>query len=580
MMSIENSAVLHRPMFLLATTAALVGCVNPTRPAPEAVSVAPVSQCTALSAYPLPVTLPGAKSGIRSSQLVSAANGLPEHCAVEAEINRRIGSDGQPYAITFILRMPTQTWNGRFFMGGGGGTNGVLTDPVQRLKEGYATIGTDGGHDNKINNLPQAGGTAAFGVDHEARVDFAYRAYDLVTQSGKALVHRFYQRAPQKSYFMGCSEGGREALLMSQRFPEHYDGIISGAPVLHLPLGPMSGIYTTQLFAALAKRSGHQLPNGDPALGMTYSDQDLMLMRHAVLNACDALDGLADGIVDNQTACTAERVAPALEAVQCTTAKTDQCLSADQISTMKKAYLGTFDSRGTPLYSDWQWDAGVGGLNGKTFNPSWRSWWLGSHSSERNNAIKLTFATAEAVIYTTPPLLPISSADVLRYSLSYNFDSEPVKLFTTTAQYPESTASMTFTDSPDLARFRSHGGKLMVYHGASDSSISVKDTLRWYTQMSHRMGTDTGDFARMYVVPGMAHCSGGPATDSFDMLPQLVAWVEKGTAPDAVTAKASNPGYFNTSQRTRPLCPQPKQARYKGHGDINMAENFSCMNVD
>ncbi len=567
-------------MVLLASATTLSGCINPSFQTSASAPAVPVTQCQALSSHPLPVTLPGAQSGIRSSRLVSAANGLPEHCAVDAEINRRIGTDGQPYAIKFILRMPTQTWNGRFFMGGGGGTNGVLTDPVQRLKEGYATIGTDGGHDNKINNLPQAGGTAAFGVDHEARVDFGYRAYDLVTQSGKALVHRFYQRAAQKSYFMGCSEGGREGLLMSQRFAQHYDGIIAGAPVLHLPLGPLSGIYTTQLFAALAQRNGHSLPDGEPALGMTYSDQDLMLMRNAVLNACDALDGLTDGIVDNLKACTAERVAPALAAVQCAGAKRDQCLSADQIATMKKAYSGTFDSRGTQLYSDWQWDAGVGGHNGKTFNPSWRSWWLGSHSSERNNAIKLTFATAEAVIYTTPPLLPVGSADVLRYSLSYNFDSEPVKIYTTTAQYPESTASMTFTDSPDLARFRSHGGKLMVYHGASDSSISVKDTLRWYSQMSHRMGANTQDFARMYVVPGMAHGSGGPATDRFDMLPQLVDWVEKGTAPDSVTAQASNPGYFNTNQRTRPLCPYPKQARYKGNGDINAAENFSCNDVD
>jgi feruloyl esterase len=511
--------------------------------------------------------------------LVAAGDSLPEHCAVRAQINRRVGTDGQPYAIELIQRMPTSTWNGRFFMGGGGGTNGVLVDPVQRLKEGYATLGTDGGHDNKINNLPQAGGTAAFGVDHEARVDFGYRSYDLVTQAGKAMVSRFYQRAPQKSYFMGCSEGGREALLMSQRFPEHYDGIVAGAPVLHLPLGPLSGIYTTQLFAGLAQRSSQQLANGDPAIGMTYSDKDLMLMRLAVLNACDTQDGLADGIIDNQAACTAERVAPALAALQCGGAKTEQCLSADQLGTMKKAFQGSFDSRGTQLYSDWQWDAGISGFDGKTFNPSWRSWWLGSHSRERNNAIKLTFATAEAVIYTTPPRLPISAADVLPYSLSYSFDSEPIKLFTTTDRYPESTASMTFTDSPDLARFQSRGGKLMVYHGASDSSISVNDTLRWYTHMSRRMGRTTPEFARMYVVPGMAHCGGGPATDSFDMLPQLVAWVEKGVAPDAVTAKASNPGYFGVSQRTRPLCPYPQQARYKGAGDINLAENFTCSDV-
>lgn len=532
--------------------------------------------CSRLAQISMPVTLKDAKSAVLSSQLIASGNGLPEHCAVKAEINRRIGTDGKNYAINLMLRMPTTAWNGRFFMGGGGGTNGVLIDPVNRLKEGFATIGTDGGHDNQVHNDPRAGGTASFGIDHEARVDFAYRSYDLVTQAGKNLVKAFYQRPANKSYFMGCSEGGREALLMSQRFPEHYDGIISGAPVLHLPLGPMSGIYTTQLFAGLAKKEGQLLANGDPAIGMTYSDKDLLHVRKAVLNACDAEDGLMDGVVDNQQACSTEKVSPHLLALQCSGEKNDSCLSAAQISTLKKAYEGSFNSKGTQLYSDWQWDAGVGGFDGKKFNQSWRAWWLGAHSKERNSAIKLTYATAEAVIYTTPPLLPIGAAEVLSYSLNYNFDSEPIKLFTTTAKYPESTGSMTFTDSPDLSRFEKHGGKLMVYHGASDSSISVKDTLQWYTNMSHRMAGKATEFSRMYVVPGMAHCSGGPATDSFDMLPQMVNWVEKGVAPQAVIARASNPGYFNVGHRTRPLCPFPQQARYKGFGDINAAENFSC----
>ncbi|NBS74509.1 MAG: tannase/feruloyl esterase family alpha/beta hydrolase [Betaproteobacteria bacterium] len=554
----------------------MVGCVNSPTQFNGVSTVNFADSCQQLAQVSMPVTLPEAKSAVISSQLILNANGVPEHCAVKAEINRRIGTDGKLYAINLMLRMPTTSWNGRFFMGGGGGTNGVLIDPVNRLKEGFATLGTDGGHDNQVHNDPRAGGTAAFGVDHEARVDFAYRAYDLVTQAGKDLVKAFYQRHAKKSYFMGCSEGGREALLMSQRFPEHYDGIISGAPVLHLPLGPMSGIYTTQLFAGLAKKQGHILSNGDPAIGMTYSDQDLMLVRKAVLDACDAEDGLKDGIVDHQTACTAEKVSPQLTAMQCSGKKDENCLSSEQIATLKMAYLGSFNSKGTQLYSDWQWDAGVGGFDGKNYNASWRSWWLGSHSKERNSAIKLTYATAEAVIYTTPPLLPIGASDVLNYSLNYSFDTEPIKLFTTTTQYPESTASMTFTDNPDLSRFEKRGGKLMVYHGASDSSISVKDTLRWYTQMSHRMGGRAPEFSRMYVVPGMAHCSGGPATDSFDMLPQMVDWVEKGVAPKAVIAKASNPGYFNVTQRTRPLCPFPLHARYKGTGDINVAENFSC----
>jgi feruloyl esterase len=169
----------------------------------------------------------------------------------------------------------------------------------------------------------------------------------------------------------------------------------------------------------------------------------------------------------------------------------------------------------------------------------------------------------------------------LPFSLAYNFDTDPVKIYGTSAPgvtpaYRPSSASMYFTDATDLSPFKRRGGKLMVYHGGADSSVSLNDTLRWYEGVARQMGGSAQDFARMYVVPGMNHCRGGPATDSFDMLPQLVQWVEAGTAPDSVLAKASNPGYFNVGARSRLLCPHPQQARYKGAGDINDATSFRC----
>jgi pimeloyl-ACP methyl ester carboxylesterase len=439
------------PMVLSALASACGGNDAPAAALPTAADLA--TACPGLSAAAVAQALPVAKTNLTKAALVAATATAPEHCQIDGEINRRTGIDGQSYAIRFRLRMPTATWNGRFFMGGGGGTNGTLVDPTARLAQGYATIGTDGGHDNAVNNVATAGGTSSFGVDPHARVDFAYNAYDQVTQVGKALVNKFYQQSPRYSYFVGCSEGGREAMLMTQRFPTHYDGVVAGDPVLHIPLGPLAGLYTTKLFAGLAQRSGLVLANGDPGIVKTYSDPDLLLMRNAVLAACDALDGLADGIVDNQPACTPALVSAKLADIQCTAAKTDTCLSADQIDTMSK---------------------------------------------------------------------------------------------------------------------------MMLYQGASDSSVSIKDTLRWYDAMNAQMGSNAQDFARMYVVPGMAHCSGGPATDSFDMLAQLVDWVEKGTTPDSVPATASNPGYFGVTARTRPLCPYPKQTRYKGSGDINDAANFTC----
>ncbi len=564
------------PLAVLCACASGCGGSNDSTPPatlPTATQLA--TACPGLSDAAVAAALPVDKATITSATLIAATATAPEHCQIDGEINRRTGTDGQSYAIRFRVRMPTDTWNGRLLMKGGGGTDGTLVDPTNRLAEGYATIGTDGGHDNATNTVAAAGGTAAFGLDYQARVDFAYNAYDKVTQVGKSLVQTFYHEPAGHSYFEGCSEGGREALLMPQRFPEHYDGVIAGDPVLHIALGPLNGLYTTQLFAGLAQRSGLTLANGDPAINKTYSDTDLMLFRNAILGACDALDGLSDGIVDNQPACTTDLVSAKLADVQCTGAKTDACLSADQIDTMKTAYVGAVNSQGTSLYSDWQWDAGIGGQNGTAYNASWRSWWLGSYASATNNATKLAFATAEAVIYSTPPQA-VSTADSLSYALNYNFDTGPITLYQTTAAYPQSTATMTFTDALDLSRFKSHGGKLMVYQGASDSSVSIKDTLRWYDAMNVQMGSKAQDFARMYVVPGMNHCSGGPATDKFDMLPQLVDWVEKGVAPDSVVATATNPGYFGVASRTRPLCTYPKQARYNGTGDINDAANFTC----
>lgn len=568
----------HAPRLALSAPALLLagGCAVNTPTTPQPVRSELARACGQLAGTSARADLPVPATVIAASAVVAATPKVPEHCQVDGEIGRRKGIDGQTYVIRFRLRMPTQGWNGRFFMAGGGGTNGSLRESVEHVARGYATIGTDGGHDNKLNDVANAGGSASFGVDPQARIDFGYGAYDKVTRVGKALVAAYYGAPAHHAYYVGCSEGGREAMLMTQRFPEHYDGVVAGDPVLHLQLGPMTGLYTTQLFAKLAERSGLRHADGTPAIVRTYSDPDLMLIRKAVLNACDALDGVADGSVENQAACTTERVVPELAKLQCAGTKNDACLTADQIATMRKAYEGPITSKGTQLYADWQWDAGVSGLSGGKYNPSWRSWWIGSYASNTNNAIKLIYATPLAVAYETPPRLPISRADSLRFSLAYDFDRDPIRLYVNSGPYTQSAAQLYFTDSLDLTAFRKRGGKMMIYHGASDSAVSVNDTLRWYRSMTEQMGPDTPSFARMFVVPGMNHCRGGPATDRFDMLPQLVEWVEKGVAPASVTASASNPGYFNASARTRPLCPYPKYARYQGSGDVNVASSFRC----
>ncbi len=294
---------------------------------------------------------------ITAATFNAATPTVAEHCQINGAINQRTGVDGQKYAINFRLRLPT-VWNGRLYMGGGGGTDGSVVDPVNTtvqgatlISQGYATLGTDSGHDNTIDNNPSAGGSASFGVDPQARIDFGFNAYDQTVQAGKALIARYFGKAPDKSYFVGCSEGGREAMVMSQRFPTYFDGIVAGDPGFHLPLAAMAGAQVSQAFAAVARAQGLVDTAGNPAINKTYSDPDLMLVRGAVLAACDALDGLADGIVDNIPACTPALVNAQLAALQCTGAKTASCLAANQISALQTAMAGPKNSQGQSLYN-------------------------------------------------------------------------------------------------------------------------------------------------------------------------------------------------------------------------------------
>ena len=545
----------------------------------DVAAVPTAAECTALASA---TGLPNPTTTIASTTFNAATATVAEHCQVNGAINSRTGIDGQKYAINFRLRLPT-TWNGRLYMSGGGGTNGTVADPVNTnvqgttlLSLGYATLGTDGGHDNTIDNNPAAGGTASFGVDPQARIDFGFNAYDQTVQAGKALLGKYFGKAPDKSYFVGCSEGGREAMVMSQRFPTYFDGIVAGDPGFHLPLAAMAGAHVSQVFANVARAQGLVDGNGKPAINKTYSDPDLMLVRGAVLAACDGLDGLADGIVDNIPACTPALVDPKLAALQCTGAKTATCLLPAQISALQTAMAGPKNSQGLTLYNSWPWDAGISGQSGTTFNQGWRSWWLGSFASANNNSIKLVLAGGALPLdFIAPPTI-VPTSGVVDYMLAFNLDTETQKIYQRSGIYSQSPAQFMFADSTSLSVFRNRGGKMIMYHGGSDTSFSVKDTTDYYDALDSSNAGKAADFVRLFVVPGMNHCSGGPATDQFDTLTPLVDWVEKGIAPDSIVATASNPGYFGVAARTRPLCPYPKQSRYKGSGDINLASNFTC----
>jgi pimeloyl-ACP methyl ester carboxylesterase len=498
---------------------------------------------------------------------------MPEHCEVLGIMRERSGADGQHYAVKFHLRLPTD-WNGRFLFQGGGGTNGVLgvadgsgqPGMPTALQMGFAVVSTDTGHDNATNSDATKQGTVAFAHDYEARLEYAEKALDSVATTAKRIVRAFYGRTASHHFFVGCSNGGREGMVFAQRFPDQFDGIVAAAPAFAVPKAAIAEAWDTQTFAALAVREGFTQKSGLPDLARTFSDSDLTLVANAVLKACDADDGIVDGMVQNVGQCTTARVRPTLGAITCKGAKDAACLSRDQISTLIRSLSGPHDSKGHPLYAQWPWDVGIG-------SAGWRVWKMGMPGGMDSINVVLGSPALSGLFITPPTDVAATSEANLRYQLNFNFDRDAPKIFATTAEFPRSGWDLVGAQATDLARFREHGGKLIVPHGGSDPIFSVDDTIDWWRRVDAANHGAAAGFVRVYVVPGMNHCGGGPATDQYDALTAVVAWVEKGTAPDRIEAKAGPmtpwPG------RSRPLCPYPRIARYRS-GDLNQADNFAC----
>lgn len=546
------------------------------------------SKCPSLTSL---TGLPNSTTVINSATLNApqAARGntpaLPEHCEVQGRMNDRTGVNSQHYAIRFHLRLPTD-WNGRFFFEGGGGSNGNLGAALGNLQGqqrtnalvmGFAVVSTDSGHDNAVNNDPNRNGTVTFGFDPQARRDFGYNSYDQVTQAAKAIIKDYYGRAIERSYYVGCSEGGREAMMMSQRFPTYFDGILACSPGFKLAKAALFGhAADAQALAGVAKTDGIYDRFGQPLLNKTFTDEDLDLVAQAITTACDGLDNLQDGIIDNFPACTPAIVGPKLAAITCKGPKRNTCLSAAQVAALEKIYAGPKDSKGELLYADWAWDRGLGGKIGDNYNQGWRIWKLGAFDAANNASIIATLGSASAsALFVTPPVaVPTSGADPLAYLLGVDFERDAPKLYAKSGEFTEAVWDFMMASSTDLSAFKNHGGKLVIVHGVSDPVFSINDTISWWNDVNRANNGAAADFTRLFAVPGMNHCAGGPATDQFDAFTALTNWVEKGSAPDRIVATAGPnspwPG------RTRPLCAYPKQARYKGSGSTEDAGNFVC----
>lgn len=503
---------------------------------------------------------------------------MPAHCKVTGRMNERTGIDGKPYAIGFEMRLP-EKWSGRFLLQANGGNDGVVHPAfgnvvsggatTNALMQGFAVLSSDAGHTAEPPQVAGLVGGNLFGLDPQARLDYGYQANGKLAPMARALAHSHYGTPVKRSYMMGCSNGGRHGMVAAARYADQFDGILAGNPGFNLPRAAVQHAWDVQAFASV---------NRD--IKAAFPPADMKLAAEAVLARCDALDGAADGMVSDLPAC---QKAFDIGTLQCAGAKAANCLSAPQVSALRKVFAGPVNSKGEKLYSDWPWDAGIGAS--QTGFGSWRSWKLQGPIAGLP-IIGVLGAGSVGYIFSTPPRPVAGTPPALMQSLmDFDFDRDAPAIYAKGGPFTESAMEfMTPPQATKLEAFRQRGNRMIVYHGNSDSVFSVNDTIRWWEALDANHAGRAAEFARLFTVPGMNHCQGGPATEQFDLLTALVDWVENGRAPQAVTATARpgiNPDVpadwvASGKPRSRPLCAWPTQARYSGKGDINDAASFSC----
>lgn len=460
---------------------------------------------------------------------------VPSFCRVVAEAKPSADSD-----IRIEVWMPASGWNGNFRGEGNGGFAGGIGYGSMALavKQGLATAGTDTGH---TGTVLQAG----WALNHPQKViDFGYHAIHKMTLTAKTLIKAFYGRRPEYSYFTSCSDGGREALMEAQRFPGDYDGILAGAPANNW----------THLFAAAAWDAKVL----DSPGGFIPSSK-LPAISKAVLAACDAQDGLADGLVTDPRRCNFD---PSV--LLCKGADSNSCLTERQVAALKKIYAGPHDSNGHQIYPG----LAPGG------EQDWAGWVMGSKPGA-------SLLGKFAVQYF---------ANMVCEQPDWNLRS--FRLDQSTRLADQKTARALDAINPNLKPFMRRGGKLIIYQGWSDPAVPALGTIDYYQSVVAKLGQrETNSFLRLFMVPGMGHCGGGPGPNYFgqdgdaqsndpqrNIYAAIEQWVEKDVAPSRIIATK----YAKDSKAqedilvTRPLCPYPQVARYKGTGNTNKAANFVC----
>jgi feruloyl esterase len=481
---------------------------------------AAAATCESLAGLQLPHTTITMAQSVAAGAFTVPAGGrgaaprfddLPAFCRVAATLKPSSDSD-----INIEVWLPASGWNGKFQAVGNGGWNGNIdTNALATgLRRGYAASSTDTGHQ---------GGGGPWMQRPEKVTDFGYRAVHEMALKAKAIVAAYYGNGAQFSYFVGCSAGGRQALKEAQRFPEDFDGIVAGAPALNTTGRAAFSMYVAQ---AMHKEEASYIP------ASKYP-----LIHNAVLEACDAGDGVKDGVLENPKVCKFDP-----KVLECKGGDAATCLTAPQVESARKSYTAALNPRSKQEIFP--------GLE-----PGSELGWA-------------TFASPQ----------PFGlGAQMFQYMVfkDANWDYKTLNFDTDMALTDKIENGTINAQDPNLKPFFARGGKLIHYHGWADPQITPMSSVNYYKSVLDTMGSagKVKDNYRLFMVPGMAHCGGGDGTSSFDMLSALEQWVEKHKAPDQIFASRSRNGAVD---RTRPLCPYPQAATYKGSGSTEDAANFVC----
>jgi Tannase and feruloyl esterase len=524
-----------------------------------------IADCSNLMNFAFPNTVIDSVSNVKKGTLQVGGKPVDEHCLVKGAMFKRTTPDGKSWAIGFEMRMPL-AWNGRYFYQGNGGLDGVVVPALgshgggpltHALFKGFAVISSDAGH-----TIQQTG---QFGFDQQARLDFGYQAVGKLTPMAKALIKTAYGRTPDRSYIGGCSNGGRHAMVAAARYGDQYDGYLVGAPGFNISKSSLANLASAQQFARLMS-PGASLTVGNMKiadLNTAFTPAERGLVATKILEKCDSLDGITDGIVADTAACQA-RFNFSRDVPACSQSRDGTCLTAAQKEVLVQTYAGPKTAAGQNISHSFWFDPGL-------VSPNWVNWKFENSQTRASASIGTVFRTPPALVSDT---------------LSLPIDETFSQLSAVNSTFTESAISL--LTPPDMnglsTRMGERKSKMIVYHGASDAIFSAAETASWYDAMNQR-DSKLRSRAKYYVVPGMNHCSAGPATDQFDLLEPLIQWVEHGVAPEAVLATSrakDNVGGANpdlpanwSANRSRLLCPYPDVARYVS-GNSETASSFAC----